>query len=111
MPTIKERIDNAVKYIRSKTDATPTIGLVLGSGLGEFTEELENQIMIPFSDIPDFPVATVEGHVGSFVFGTYGGKSVVALKGRIHYYEGYTQQEITMPIRIMSKLGVKPFIC
>lgn len=105
--TITQRIDAAFDYIRSKTAAQPEVGLILGSGLGDFCDKLEGQTVIPFSDIPGFPVSTVEGHVGAFVFGTCRGRSVVALRGRIHYYEGYTQQEITMPIRVMAKLGVR----
>lgn len=108
--TIQQRIDAACDYIRSQTDAAPQLGLILGSGLGDFSDRLENQLVIPFSSVPHFPVSTVEGHDGAFVFGAFGGKSIVALKGRIHYYEGYSQQEITMPVRIMARLGVRTLI-
>ena len=108
--TISERIDTAYDCLRARTGLTPQVGLVLGSGLGDFSDQLENQLTVPFSAIPQFPVSTVEGHDGAFVFGSYRGKPVVALKGRIHYYEGYTQQEVTMPVRVMAKLGVKTLV-
>lgn len=110
MTDLQTRINNAYTYIRTKTNAEPKIGLILGSGLGDFCDLLEDAVSINFKEIPDFPVSTVEGHQGAFVFGTYQGKQVVALRGRIHYYEGYTQQEITMPVRIMRKLGVETLI-
>lgn len=108
--TISERIRAAYEYIRSQTSAAPEVGLVLGSGLGEFCDQLENPQVIPFSAIPHFPVSTVSGHDGAFVFGAFGGRPVVALRGRVHYYEGYSQQEITMPTRVMAKLGVKTLV-
>ncbi len=108
--TISERVCAAYEHIRSQTDAAPEVGLVLGSGLGGFCDRLEGQQVIPFSAIPHFPVSTVSGHDGAFVFGSFGGRPVVALRGRIHYYEGYTQQEVTMPIRVMAKLGVKTLV-
>lgn len=108
--TIAERITTAVDVIRQRTGAMPELGLILGSGLGEFCERLEDKTVVPFADIPGFPRSTVEGHQGAFVFGFFGGRSVVALNGRVHYYEGYTQQEITLPVRVMAKLGVKTVI-
>jgi purine-nucleoside phosphorylase len=81
--------------------------MILGSGLGDFADTLENRRVIPFTDIPDFPAATVPGHTGAFVFGTKHGKSVVCLQGRLHYYEGHPMDVLTMPVRIMAKLGVK----
>ena len=101
------RIDNAVSYIRSRTDAEPEFGMILGSGLGDFADTLENRLVIPFSEIPDFPAATVPGHVGAFVFGTKHGRSIVCLQGRIHYYEGHPMSLLSMPVRMMAKLGVK----
>ena len=108
--TILQRINEAYDYIRAQTAAAPEVGLILGSGLGEFCDRLENQQVIPFSAIPHFPISTVAGHDGAFVFGVYAGRSLVALRGRIHYYEGYTQQEVTMPVRVMAKLGVKTLV-
>ena len=107
---IKQVIIDAVECIKSRTSKTPTIGLILGSGLGDFADTLEDRVVIPFTDIPNFPKPTVQGHVGAFVIGTYQGKTVVALQGRIHYYEGHPQQLITIPVRIMSLLGVKRVI-
>ena len=108
--TITERIDSAIETIRGRTAAAPELGLILGSGLGDFCGRLEDQTVVPFGQIPGFPVSTVEGHEGAFVFGTYRGRSLAALQGRIHYYEGYTQQELTLPVRVMAKLGVKTVI-
>ena len=105
--TLSTRIHNAVSYIRSQTSAEPTVGMILGSGLGDFADTLENRRVIPFTEIPDFPAATVPGHTGAFVFGTSHGKSVVCLQGRLHYYEGHPMDVLTMPVRIMAKLGVK----
>lgn len=107
---LSSRIHAAADYIRPFIATPPTVGLILGSGLGDFANTLENTVTIPFSDIPDFPQATVEGHVGAFVFGTRQGKSIVALQGRLHYYEGHSQQTITIPVRVMACLGVKQLI-
>ena len=79
---LSTRIDNAIAHIRTRTDAVPEIGMILGSGLGDFADTLENRQVIPFDHIPDFPMATVPGHTGAFVFGTRHGKSVVCLQGR-----------------------------
>ncbi len=108
--TITQRIDAAYEYIRQHVSMSPEIGIILGSGLGDYAETLENQVVIPYTDIPNFPVSTVAGHVGAFVFGTHNGKAVVCMRGRIHYYEGYTQQELSIPVRVMHKLGVKTLI-
>ncbi|MBR7162718.1 MAG: purine-nucleoside phosphorylase [Clostridia bacterium] len=107
---IRQIINNTVDHIKSKTNQAPTIGLILGSGLGDFADGLENKVVIPFSDIPDFPRSTVAGHKGAFVIGECQGKTVVALQGRIHYYEGYPQQVITIPVRVMKLLGVQKII-
>lgn len=103
-------IERAVETIRSKTSVTPAIGLILGSGLGDFVNQLEVSARIPYCDIPGLPLPTVDGHNGAFVFGTYRGKSIIALEGRVHYYEGYSQAELTLPVRIMSLLGVQTLI-
>jgi len=108
--TFTQRIDNAVSFIRTKTASSPKIGLILGSGLGEFTAKLDNSVSINFQDIPEFPVSTIEGHEGAFVFGNYDGTPLVAIRGRLHYYEGYDQKEITMPVRVMKRLGVETLI-
>ena len=101
--TMPARLEHAAAWLRTKTNARPKTGLILGSGLGDLTE-------VPFSDIPDFPVATVAGHTGAFLFGTYQGTPVAVLRGRIHCYEGYTPQEVVMPVRLMAMLGVKTVI-
>lgn len=108
--TIQERIDSAAEAVRARTGAKPELGLILGSGLGDFCDQLENQTVIPFSDLPGFPLPTVEGHAGALVLGACRGRTVAALRGRVHYYEGYAQQEITIPVRVMAKLGAKTLI-
>ncbi len=108
--TYSERIHAAANFIAERTSIRPQVGLILGSGLGDYADTLENRTVIPFSAIPDFPQATVEGHAGAFVFGTRAGQSVVALQGRLHYYEGHSMQDLTLPVRIMALLGVKTLI-
>lgn len=108
--TMPARLEHAAAWLRNKTNARPKTGLILGSGLGDFCDLLENVTEVPFSDIPDFPVATVAGHTGAFLFGTYQGTPVAVLRGRIHCYEGYTPQEVVMPVRLMAMLGVKNVI-
>lgn len=97
----------AVKRIRQRTDLVPQVGMILGSGLGDYADRIEAPVKIPYSDIPGFPVSTVEGHAGQFVLGICNGKKVIAMQGRVHYYEGYTQREITLPVRIMKRLGIQ----
>lgn len=100
-------IEDSVRIIRERTDFEPEIGMILGSGLGDYADKIENPVKISYHDIPDFPVSTVAGHAGQFVLGTCMGKKVIAMQGRVHYYEGYSQRLITLPIRIMKRLGVK----
>ena len=104
------RIHAAADYLAAQIPQKPAIGLILGSGLGDFADTLENRVVIPFSQIPDFPQTTVEGHTGAFVFGTLHGKNVVALQGRLHYYEGHSMQTIALPTYVMALLGVKTLI-
>ncbi len=85
----------------------PTIGIILGTGLGPLAEDIENATVIPYADIPNFPVSTVEGHDGKLIIGQLGGKKVLAMKGRFHYYEGYSMQEVTFPVRVMYELGIR----
>ncbi|MBR2048230.1 MAG: purine-nucleoside phosphorylase [Oscillospiraceae bacterium] len=108
--TLSQRIHAAADFLSARIPERPSIGLILGSGLGDYADTLSDRIVIPFSDIPDFPQATVEGHVGAFVFGSCQGKYVVALQGRLHYYEGHSMQELTLPVRIMALLGVKQLV-
>ncbi len=102
-----EQVNEAVAFLRQQYTEQPIAGIVLGSGLGSFTNEMNIELEIPYSDIPNFPVSTVEGHSGKLIFGSLAGKKIVAMAGRFHYYEGYTAQEVVFPIRVMKFLGVK----
>ena len=104
------KIFAAAEFIRSRVSLKPTIGLVLGSGLGDYADTLEDAVRIPYAEIPDFPVPTIAGHAGALVFGKKCGREVVVMQGRIHYYEGLPQQEITLPIRVLAALGVKTLV-
>ncbi len=105
-----EKIKAAAEYIRARVSVRPTIGLVLGSGLGDYADTLEDAVRISYSEIPNFPVPTIPGHSGALVIGRKCGQEVVVLQGRIHYYEGLPQQEITLPIRVLAALGVKTVV-
>ncbi|WP_062046504.1 purine-nucleoside phosphorylase [Bacillus sp. JCM 19034] len=106
----KEKVVETTHYLQSKVEKTPIIGLILGSGLGMLAEEIEDSIEVPYSDIPHFPQSTVSGHAGKLVFGTLQNKQVVAMQGRFHLYEGYSAQEVALPVRVMKQLGVKQII-
>lgn len=107
---LKEKIASAAAYLLAHTVYRPAIGMVLGSGLGDFADTLTEAERIPFSQIPNFPLPTVPGHAGALVFGKKEGKEVVVLQGRIHFYEGLPQSEITLPIRVLAAIGVKTLI-
>ena len=107
---IKEKITSAVSYLLEHTTQRPAVGMVLGSGLGDYVDTLEDAERISFSQIPNFPLPTVPGHVGALVFGKKQGKEVVVLQGRIHFYEGLPQSEITLPIRVLAAMGVRTLI-
>ncbi|MBN1339634.1 MAG: purine-nucleoside phosphorylase [Bacteroidales bacterium] len=102
-----EKIKETVDYIRQRTDGEPVAGIVLGTGLGGLVNEMEIKNTLHYSDIPNFPVSTVKGHKGQLIFGMLGGKNVVAMQGRFHYYEGYSMQEVTFPIKVMKLLGIR----
>ncbi|MGM0613744.1 MAG: purine-nucleoside phosphorylase [Bacteroidota bacterium] len=102
-----EKINKAASYVESQLKDKPEVGVILGSGLGNFGNRIENATKIPYEDIPGFPVSTVEGHSGQFIFGDLGGKKVIAMQGRFHYYEGYEMNQLTMPVRVFKQLGVK----
>lgn len=104
------RIQAAVETIQQHTSLQPQIGLVLGSGLGGLADTIENRVAIPYDTLPHWPVSTVHGHHGQLVVGTLGGQSVIAQQGRAHYYEGYTLDQVTFPIRVMHALGVHTLI-
>ena len=97
----------SVAYIQSKTNVQPTIGIILGTGLGGLVKEINIIDEIPYKDIPHFPVSTVESHSGKLIFGELGGKKVVAMQGRFHYYEGYDMKQVTFPVRVMKLLGIE----
>ena len=103
-----EKIMTAAEFIAAKLDGKkPFAGIVLGSGLGKLADNIENPIVIPYKDIPGFPVSTAIGHKGNFIAGNLGGKFVVAMQGRLHYYEGYSMEAVTLPIRVMKVLGIQ----
>jgi len=105
-----EKVQETVAFIKNKTNFSPEYGVILGSGLGSFTDDLNIQYTLPYAEIPHFPISTVQGHQGALVFGTIGNKKVVAMQGRFHYYEGYSMQEVTFPVRVMKILGVDKLI-
>nr|WP_067063031.1 purine-nucleoside phosphorylase [Mucilaginibacter sp. L294] len=103
-----ESIQNTTDYIKKRIgDFEPEAGIILGTGLGALVNEIEVEKQLMYSNIPDFPMSTLEFHSGKLIFGTLGGKKVVAMQGRLHYYEGYTMQQITLPVRVMKMLGIK----
>ncbi|MCE3294852.1 MAG: purine nucleoside phosphorylase inosine and guanosine-specific [Crocinitomicaceae bacterium] len=102
-----EKFNETVSYLKSKTQVQPTIGIILGTGLGGLVKEIEIIDEIPYESIPNFPVSTVKGHHGRLIFGKLGGKSVIAMQGRFHYYEGYDMKQVTFPVRIMKLMGIE----
>ena len=108
MDTRIEKIYAAADYIKKMIgDRKPVAGIVLGSGLGKLADKIGNPIIVPYKDIPHFPASTAVGHKGNFIAGELGGKFVVAMQGRFHYYEGYTMEYVTLPIRVMKVLGIE----
>jgi purine-nucleoside phosphorylase len=104
------QIQDAVSFIQTQYAEPVSVGIILGTGLGKLADELDVQVEINYKDIPHFPVSTVESHSGKLLFGTLSGKKVVAMKGRFHYYEGYSMKEVTFPVRVMKKLGVSTLL-
>ncbi len=104
------QINDALKYLQSKTEVKPQVGVILGTGLGGLVNEINIINEISYEDIPHFPVSTVEGHSGKLIFGELGGKQVIAMQGRFHYYEGYTLQQCTFPVRVMQALGIERLV-
>lgn len=100
------QIDEIVNVVKKNISIQPEIGMILGSGLNGLADSVQNPVHIPYSDLPNFPTSTVHGHVGRFVIGELEGKPVIVMQGRIHYYEGYTMGEVTLPVRVMHRLGV-----
>lgn len=105
-----QEYDAAAAYIRERISQQPAVGLILGSGLSPLAESIEDALRIPYTHIPHFPLSTVEGHAGQLVIGQLAGVQVCAMQGRFHFYEGYTPQQITFPVRVMRRLGVRTLI-
>ena len=107
---IYEKIKATAEFIKANVKTQPIIGIVCGSGLANIVSLINVENILDYSDIPNFPISTVEGHKSKLIFGYLGGKSVIAMQGRFHYYEGYTMQQVTFPIRVMKELGVEKLI-
>ncbi len=108
--TLREQIKETINIIKTKTDLVPSIAIILGTGLGSLTKEIEKDCEIPYTELPHFAESTVESHEGKLIFGTLNGKKVVAMQGRFHLYEGYTMKQITFPVRVMHALGAKTLL-
>ena len=101
-----KKINETVSFIQKRIDHKPEIGIILGTGLGGLVKEIEIEQQIKYEDIPNFPVSTVQGHQGNLIFGKIAGRNIVAMQARFHFYEGYSMQEITLPIRVLKLLGI-----
>ncbi len=101
-----EKIKATADFLKQKTACRPKVGIILGSGLGALVDSIDISHSLPYSEIPNFPVSTVEGHSGKLIFGTLQGKEIVAMQGRFHYYEGYSMQEVTFPVRVLKLMGI-----
>lgn len=102
-----KKIEETVSYIKAKISSAPQVGIILGSGLGQLANEIDVSQKIPYSDIPNFPVSTVKGHEGHLIFGLLNGVEVAAMQGRFHFYEGYSMEEVTFPVRVMKSIGIR----
>lgn len=102
-----EAIKQTTDYLKNKIGEIPNTAIILGTGLGELAGEIENKTEIPYTEIPNFPVSTVEGHSGKLIIGTLGNKKVLAMQGRFHYYEGYDMKQVTFPVRVFRALGIE----
>ncbi|RME90593.1 MAG: purine-nucleoside phosphorylase [Anaerolineae bacterium] len=109
-PISLEQIDRLVEAVRARTDHRPRVALILGSGLNALAESVRDADVIPFGELPGWPVTTVEGHVGRLVLGDLEGQAVLVMQGRVHYYEGYSMAQVTLPVRVMTRLGVEILI-
>ncbi len=105
-----ELIDSVAQRIRSKIKSKPRIGLILGTGLGGVAQALQKVTIIPYSELPEWPVSTVMGHAGQLVIGELEGQQVLVMQGRVHFYEGYTMQQVTLPVRVMQRLGIETLV-
>src|ERR1700686_2180250 len=102
--------ESAAQFLLAQTPLRPTIGLILGSGLGAFADELTDATRIPYERIPSFPRSTAIGHAGQMVIGTSNGVAVAAMQGRVHLYEGYSPREVTFPVRVFSRMGIRAVV-
>ena len=102
-----EKIQETAAYLKGKMHTSPETAIILGTGLGSLANEITEKYEIKYSDIPNFPISTVEGHSGKLIFGKLGNKDIMAMQGRFHYYEGYSMKEVTFPVRVMRELGIK----
>ena len=102
-----EKIKETASFLKGKMTTKPETAIILGTGLGSLVNEIEDKHEISYTDIPNFPVSTVEGHSGKLIFGKLGGKDIMAMQGRFHYYEGYDMKEVTFPVRVMKEIGIK----
>lgn len=105
-----EQIKESADYIRTRTGASPEVGIILGTGLGGLVNEIVIEHSVPYEEIPHFPLSTVEGHSGRLIFGTLGGRPVLAMQGRFHFYEGYDMKQVTFPVRVMKALGINNLV-
>ena len=105
-----EQIDQVADAVRAKINVKPRVGIILGSGLNDLAASVKNAVTIPFGDLPYWPVSTVEGHVGRLVIGELEGQHVFVMQGRVHYYEGYTMGQVTLPVRVMLRLGLEMMV-
>lgn len=110
MESLKQKLEKTVSFIHSVKKSTPRVGVILGSGLGDFVEKMENKTIIPYSEIPYFKKVTVQGHDGKLILGTVRGVEVVALQGRFHLYEGHEMDEVVYPVRVLARLGIEILI-
>ncbi len=104
------QIDAAAQTIKNQISIQPIVGIILGSGLNDLANAVEHAVHIPYSDLPNFPVSTVQGHTGRFIMGVLEGKPVLVMQGRVHYYEGYSMGQVTLPVRVMQRLGIPNMI-
>jgi len=110
MSELKKIIQESAEFLKQQIKDQPTIGIILGTGLGALADEIKKKTVIDYGAIPHFPLSTVESHQGKLIFGKLGGKNAVAMQGRFHFYEGYTMEQITLPVRVMKFLGAKTLI-
>ncbi len=110
MSDLYQQIQEAVVFLKRRTSSKPKLGIILGTGLGGLVKNIKIKDIIPYQEIPHFPVSTVESHAGRLIFGTLSGKTVMVMQGRFHYYEGYSLQQVTFPVRVMKSLGIKTLI-